>query len=377
MSDFQVINGDSLDVLKQLQPNVIDSMITDPPAGIGFMGKEWDSDKGGRVGWISWLQSIMTEALRVLKPGAHALVWAIPRTSHWTATALEQAGFEIRDVVTHHFGTGFPKSLNIVKAGAGEQWEGWGTALKPATEHWILARKPLAGTVAGNVLEHGTGGINVDACRIEGEDSPARWTAPKGMGYSADGAPGGTYDPSAQLVASGQGRWPANLLLSHSADCVTADSVEAQEGASVGCVDGCPVATLETQNEGASRFFYVTKPSTAERDEGLAHLPKKTGSEILNRKEGSAGIENPRAGAGRGGNRANHHPTVKSLALMTYLVKMISPPGGVVLDPFTGSGSTGCAAVLGGWSFLGIEKDIEFHRIAEERIKYWATKRPG
>ncbi len=530
--EWQVVNEECLAVLKRLPADCLDSMVTDPPAGIGFMGKEWDDDRGGRVPWISWLEEIMREARRVLKPGAHALVWAIPRTSHWTATALEQAGFEIRDVITHHFGTGFPKSLNVSKAidqarvedeepwrvvcravraalesaattlnvspreltqalaadfqvhprmiehwaardtdsqpcvptveqwtrlrdllpispdldaevarlnerkgergdawktapvvgeqqgdtpgfvgerfsvvdksirestDAAKQWEGWGTALKPASEHWILCRKPLAGTVAANVQTHGTGALNVDACRIDGRERTdyglATAERTQGAVYGAPTAPA-DFDAS-------QGRWPANLILTHSADCGS----DEWKG---GCAQGCPVWELDNQSGerpgshdqapatsdnslftgtgkydgkgrndsgGASRFFYVAKPSTAEREEGLAHLPKKRGTEITDRAEGSAGIQNARAGAGRTSKgRANHHPTVKAVTLMKYLVKLITPPRGIVLDPFCGSGGTGIAAVTGGWSFLGIEKDPEFTEIARGRIAHWLAK---
>ncbi len=454
--EWQVLNEDCLDVLKRLPPNCLDSMITDPPAGIGFMGREWDSDKGGRVSWIAWLETILVEALRVLKPGAHALVWAIPRTSHWTATALEQAGFEIRDVVTHHFGTGFPKSLNVSKAiddaagatrevvgdrpwsnakmdagqgvsglrqaggrtgdyegervnvsitapatEAAKQWDGWGTALKPASEHWILARKPLAGTVAANVQAHGTGALNIDECRVgyasDADLNQARVPMPTfgnaAVNYGGgEGRNGETFDP-------GKGRWPANLIFSHGGDCFDG-----------GCGEGCPVAELdrqsgtlksgawdgnrnapktsgilgeyESRNEkpresssgGASRFFYVAKPSTAEREEGLSAFPKKKGAEITDRDEGSAGIQNARAGAGRTSSGRAHHPTVKSVTLMSYLVKLITPPKGIVLDPFTGSGGTGIAATINGFSFLGIEKDKEFSEIARGRIAHWSAK---
>lgn len=451
--EWQVLNEDCLDVLKRLPADCLDSMVSDPPAGIGFMGKEWDSDKGGRVSWIAWLEGIMREALRVLKPGAHALVWAIPRTSHWTATALEQAGFEIRDVVTHHFGTGFPKSLNVSKAideaagatreaqgkrkyidgrdnhsdgsndlgrmnddgwqgsdridtapatDAAKQWNGWGTALKPASEHWILARKPLAGTVAANVQAHGTGALNIDACRIGTDETITNHSrsgdSAVSKGIYGDSAAQTTHQTAGQTL----GRWPANLILSHSADCAQLES------ALGGCAQGCPVRELDGQSGnrpgshdqapassgnslftgtgkydgngrndsgGASRFFYVSKPSTAEREEGLAHLPKKKGAEITDRAEGSVGIQNARAGAGRtSAGRANHHPTVKSVTLMSYLVKLITPPGGIVLDPFTGSGGTGIAAVIGGWSFLGIEKDPEFTQIARGRIAHWQAQ---
>ena len=154
-----LIYGDCQHKLKDFADDSFDALITDPPAGISFMAKHWDKDKGGRVHWIAWMQSVMQDCLRVLKPGAHGLVWALPRTSHWTATALENARFEIRDSMVHIFGSGFPKSLNLR--------EGKGTALKPAHENWILVRKPLGEkTVARNVLEHGTGALNIDASRI-------------------------------------------------------------------------------------------------------------------------------------------------------------------------------------------------------------------
>jgi hypothetical protein len=453
--EFQVVTGDSLEILKLLRDDSVDAMVTDPPAGIGFMGREWDSDKGGRTSWIAWLESVAREALRAMKPGAHGLVWALPRTSHWTATALEQAGFEIRDVINHHFGTGFPKSLNVSKAideaagaerevvgekvspdgipysarhgdlsgragggimgesvpvsraselitapatEAARQWDGWGTALKPATEHWILVRKPLAGTVAANVQEHGTGALNIDATRIDGGVRDGE----RGARVSGDRSreeyrTGTTEGPHADTTL---GRWPANLVLSHTEWC----------GEELGCLPGCPVALLDAQSGtskdglavsrdgkkggaslgcyvgkalpdrgfggagGASRFFYVSKPSTKEREDGLAHLPKKSGGEIVDRAEDSAGINNPRAGAGRTAKgRANFHPTVKSIGLMSWLVRLISPPGGVVLDPFCGSGSTGVAALLGGWNFLGIEKDPEYATIANARIAHAAA----
>lgn len=214
---WTVVQGDALEQLKTLPDECIDAVVTDPPAGIGFMGKEWDSPRGGRVPWIEWLTEILKEALRVLKPGGHALVWALPRTSHWTGTAIEQAGFEIRDCIQHLVGSGFPKSLNVSKAidaaagveretvgskrlggnacipckdkggtygvgvgtapaqdvpitapatDAAKQWDGWGTALKPGHECWWLARKPLNGTVAQNVCTHGTGGLNIAATRV-------------------------------------------------------------------------------------------------------------------------------------------------------------------------------------------------------------------
>lgn len=337
--------GDCLERLKSFETNSLDSLVTDPPAGISFMGKAWDDDKGGRDSWIAWMTEVMSECLRVLKPGAHGLVWALPRTSHWTATALENAGFEVRDVVTHLFGTGFPKSLNIglaidKQAGApnrgkavlnikgamterddrdysqkgepyeastpaAKQWSGWGTALKPASEHWILVRKPLSEkTVAANMLKYGTGGINIDSCRIAGHNPSIDRRATARKTGNTPGSPGEygatiknrisaeayTSDhPSEQL-----GRFPANIVLSHNDDC---DET---------CTDGCAVKALDEQSGvsgeklrietvakslsgygaegksfkgvrghgdsgGASRFFYCAKASKQDRNRKVIH----------------------------------------------------------------------------------------------------------
>jgi hypothetical protein len=370
----ELINGDCLEVLSFHDSNSVDALVTDPPAGISFMGKEWDHHKGGRDEWITWMSVIMRECLRVMKPGAMGLVWAIPRTSHWTATALENAGFEVRDVVTHLFGSGFPKSLDISKAinkaagaerepnetapstDAEKQWQGWGTALKPASEHWILVRKPCSEkTVAANVLKHGTGGINIDASRIEGklEGDPHRFN-------KTDGGWGVAKFNDAPVVR-GEGRFPANLVLSHSPHCTDSqcdiecavkmlDEQSGNLGKSAGgnsaAIDkgiynkrtGDKKAKLGVpcgfgDSGGASRFFYCAKISSSERGDG------------------------------------NTHPTVKPKKLMSYLIRMITPPGGTVLDPFMGSGSTGIAAKECGFEFIGVEKEKEYFDIAEKRIK--------
>lgn len=401
MSNSVLLQGDCLEMLKMLPENSVDSLITDPPAGISFMGKSWDEDKGGRKQWIKWMSDVMTECMRVLKPGAHGLVWAIPRTSHWTATALEDAGFEIRDVVTHLFGSGFPKSMDISKAidkaagaertegarcwtggqrssgilghnhgtqtlvkfdtpstTAAKKWQGWGTALKPASEYWILVRKPCSEkTVASNVLKHGCGGININASRVSTTEVKEKDSIRKPHDeFGTFCEDGGTPRSTGSGANHQQGRFPANLVFSHNDDCVES------------CTDGCPVAELDRQSGfskspgktgrgaggqngaysplnaqgtvscpsdsgGASRFFYVAKAS--KKDKGAD----------------------------------NTHPTVKSQALMSYLIKMITPPGGVVLDCFLGSGSTGVAAIKNGFAFIGIEKELEYYEIADKRIQ--------
>jgi site-specific DNA-methyltransferase (adenine-specific) len=305
---MQLINSDCLEALRAMDSDSLDSLVTDPPAGIGFMGKGWDSNKGGRDAWIVWLTEVMRECYRVLKPGAHGLVWAIPRTSHWTATALENAGFEVRDVVTHLVGSGFPKSLDVSKAidkaagaerevvgfdpvaaskankrlsgelnaryrnsaaandngatitapatDAARQWEGWGTALKPASEHWILVRKPCSEkTVAANVLKHGTGAINIDASRIESPDADLSAVQNCRTAQAGDtvtlNIPG-----HSQPTYNAQGRFPANLVLS----CCGNDPHD----------DDCAVRMLDEQSYGdsggASRFFYVAKSSKSDRN---------------------------------------------------------------------------------------------------------------
>ncbi len=485
---YHVECSDALAALQQIETSTIDAIVTDPPAGISFMGKAWDGDKGGRKQWTAWLESVMRECLRVLKPGGYCLVWALPRTSHWTGSALEDAGFEVRDCVTHIFGSGFPKSLNVSKAidaadglkdarevvstytaggnagvstadkggtygvgvgtapaielaitrGASErsrQWDGWGTALKPAAEMWWLVRKPLVGTVAANVLAHGTGGLNIDGCRIGTTDNlnGGRYSDNKvgddGASYGA-----GINLRSAAEYAQPAGRWPANVALSHAEGCGRLDAARAEwcrgfdvrtqtmQAALSGppvddlptpqiddCAPDCPVAMLDAQSGvttsqggsrgsggqhgtysaigaqdikpgkgdsgGASRFFYVAKPSTKEREAGLDHLPKRAAAELVEREDGAAALDCPRTGAGRTSKgRANHHPTVKSIALMRWLVRLITPPGGIVLDPFTGSGTTGCAAVLEGCHFIGVEQDPEYVAIASARIAHWMAK---
>ena len=387
---WEIITGDCLEVVRGMADNSIDAVVTDPPAGIAFMGKEWDHHKGGRVQWVEWMTAVMEECRRVLKPGGHALVWALPRTSHWTATAVEDAGFEIRDKVYHLFGSGFPKSLDIGKAidraagmerefigtwsgtypdnpqsggpqtaktsifgsngdrlstrtitapatDAARQWGGWGTALKPAVEEWILARKPIQGTVAANVQEWGTGGLNVDGCRV----------GTNGGGVMRHAAEGGT-----------SGRFPANLIHDGSPEVlegfpvsvarpVRAENIgKSGDGTKRGLFGNSSIVQsgYYDSETSAARFFYCAKASRADREEGLDGFEakeKKTiqlpAAEFVD-YDGQAHNTN---GDHRYLPRANHHPTVKSTALMRYLSRLITPPGGVILDPFAVIGSAG------------------------------------
>ena len=457
---FSVSVGDCLPHLRALPDASIDAIVTDPPAGIAFMAKAWDRDKGGRDQWIAWLAEIMRECLRVLKPGGYAVVWALPRTSHWTATAIEDAGFEIRDKSYHLFGSGFPKSLSVSKEidridgasaarevvstytaggnagvstadkggtygvgvgtappvelavtrGASERsraWDGWGTALKPAAEEWILARKPLESTVAANVLKHCTGALNIDGCRVATDwnepDRPESW---KRSGHTADADAEKIAAPPGQgIECHPGGRWPSNVVFSHSVGC--GDE----------CAEDCPVAELGLQSgilrsgdiQGdcwaggdsvsvamgrkraqlrresihadtgtAARFFhcfrYEAKPSTSERDAGLDGFATKSGAELTGSKEGQARLASPRSGAGRGGGRKNIHPTVKGLDHMRYLCRLVCRRGGIVLDPFAGSGSTGCAAAMERMRFVGFEMEAEHAEIARARIAYWEPR---
>lgn len=425
-------HGDCAHIASVIAPESIDAIVTDPPAGISFMGKAWDDDKGGRDQWVAWLRDVMRTALSLLKPGGHALVWALPRTSHWTATAIEDAGFEIRDVVVHLFGTGFPKSLNVSKAidaaagaarevvetkaglpgwslasskgaavygggigGTGDpakecaitapatsdaaRFAGYGTALKPASEHWILARKPLAGTVAENAIAYGTGGLRIDDCRIDGGPVQKAAGALGGYGASRDGK----YEKGTGAEFHSVGRFPANVTLDETAAALLDEQsgtlyVPGTNGNKGPTGSGMFLDALgavdqrATYNDpgGASRFFYVAKATRAEKDAGLDHLPLRTGGDATDREEGSAGLNSPRAGSGRMGGVRNHHPTVKSIALMRWLCRLITPPGGIVLDLFAGSGTTGLAALAEGLRFVGVEREAEFVDVAAGRLAH-------
>lgn len=474
-----VILGDCLEVMKRMDAGSVDAIVTDPPAGISFMGKKWDHDKGGRDHWIAWMTTVAIECLRVSKPGGHALVWSIPRTSHWTAMAWENAGWEVRDRVDNIFGTGFPKSMDISKAidkertediapirevcrsirsamdnkklkskdlvqhfdnchprlidhwaardsdsqpnlptmeqwevlkflldindetldynvkilndrkgkygdswntadiigkykndpgglggqrftvidstirapatDAAKQWNGWGTALKPAHEDWLLFRKPVEGTIAQNVLKHGVGGINIDGCRVEIDpavDDPhlggkGDWSSDKMAKNVYEGGYAGERVGSSTL-----GRFPANLILDDSEEvrALFPNTKSGKPGTMRKCVNESAAYGAESRLPGtpmtgfgdegsAARFFYCAKASRSERGED------------------------------------NKHPTVKPLALMRYLCKLITPPGGLILDPFGGSGSTGVAAKQEGFQSILIELEQESYEIANARMR--------
>jgi DNA modification methylase len=348
---IRLMKGDCLERLRELADNSVDSIVTDPPYGLSFMGKKWDYDVPSVEVW--------EECLRVLKPGGHLLAFAGTRTQHRMAVRIEDAGFEIRDMIAWVYGSGFPKSHNL----KGE-WQGWGTALKPALEPITVARKPLIGTVAANVLEHGTGAINVDGCRVEHGDTLPKMSGKAILGGSSDG-----WDrpwksdmeglarrkSSADLAiekANALGRWPANLIHDGSEEVLELFPKE--------------------KDKSAARFFYCAKTSKRDRDEGCEGMEEKE-KQTRNSYGDQSEYESP-DGASRQGNKGtsiahNNHPTVKPTDLMRYLCRLVTPPNGVVLDPFMGSGSTGKAAIIEGFRFIGIEREEEYMKIAEARIR--------
>lgn len=602
---WSVINGDCLEVLKTCPDNYFDSVCTDPPAGVSFLNKKWDSDKGGRDQWIAWLSEIMQEVLRVTKPGGHGFVWALPRTSHWTAMALENAGWECRHQIVHIYGSGFPKSQDVgkfidrlsgakrevvgkhrsiqhyglstsrglqgycktVTVGDGNipapatdearQWDGWGTALKPAHEIWWLVRKPLSEpTIARNILKWGTGGLNIDVCRVSRADDDI-------PGWHKSGAKGSKgylgeetfriHDMSPEEIqerCGDKGRWAPDLLLSHGPDCTEAAcepdcpvmEIDRQSGSSTSgratplrCKggiwspgNGVPCGPQYGDTGGASRFFpifkqessgdrrelknaqvlwkYQAKPSRFEKEAGLEKFewitveitwgnevrkvrllvdtalfrpkviyasdgmeasewsmmlfgnntmaPSLMGWKYITKTKTSSiiisatlhwlttlltNVSTPDANCemGSGGNlvgdvenlsllvstidakmasllgvenvavpmqvtiipgggvlqRMNPgglsndprwasveakctHPTVKAIALMAWLVKLITPPNGIILDNFAGSGSTGAAAIKNDFRFVGIDESEEYCAIARARIRYWELSNP-
>jgi site-specific DNA-methyltransferase (adenine-specific) len=353
---MRIFRGDNLEHLQFEESNSIDAVVTDPPYGLSFMGKKWDYDVPSVELW--------REVFRVLKPGGHLLSFGGTRTYHRMVVNIEDAGFEIRDQVQWIYGSGFPKSMNVGKQNP--EWFGWGTALKPANEPIVLARKPLEKglTVAENVLKWGTGAINIDGARIEAADQSILDAAVKRM--TGNAAVGWKNTSSDGIKPnSAHGRWPANVLFDESA----AEMLDAQSGDRVAGnfpkVQNTKSWKMSSQGKGlseprktdsggASRFFYVAKTSKRERNAGIQ-------SNVGNGKPGETSSEDRRA--------QNFHPTVKPIKLMEYLITLITPPNGTVLDPFMGSGSTGCAAKKLKRKFVGIELDEEYFKIASQRIR--------
>ena len=358
--------------MKTLEDNSVDSIVSDPPYGISFMAKKWDYDVPSVEVW--------TEALRVLKPGGHALIACGTRTQHRMVVNIEDAGFEIRDVVSWIYGSGFPKSLNIHKKDE-RCPEGWGTALKPSSEFFTLCRKPLSEkTIAKNVLKWGTGGINIDACRVEANGEKTGSNGACGMspekGWNANSM---SRDVTAEQSQS-QGRFPANLIHDGSQEVLelfpetksgkmmptktTASRAIYGQNAKGG------YTTQETIGDqgSAARFFYSPKTSKKDRDEGMEGFEDK----ILYTKTGDTRPcnkgDNPSSIGSTLGKARNNHPTVKPTALMQYLCRLITPPNGIVLDPYMGSGSTGKAALREGFSFVGCELDADYFEIAKARV---------
>jgi len=357
--------GDCVEVMRSMPDNSVDAIVTDPPYELGFMGKSWDNTG------ITYQVGLWQEVLRVLKPGGHLLSFGGTRTYHRMACAIEDAGFEIRDQIQWIYGSGFPKSLDVGKQDGCEDWQGWGTALKPANEPIVLARKPLIGTVAKNVLEWGTGGLNIDGCRVATYDDLSGGTY--GGIFSA------TRDENGNLckaIGSGdKGRFPANVIHDGSDEVVAMFPVTNGNGGAVGSGNrdfanitsykGSGIVTAR-YNDGlgsAARFFYCPKASRSERNAGLEGMEERSKPVHIIQ---SAGRQ--KAGEMESMPMQNHHPTVKPIALMRYLCKLITPPNGTVLDPFVGSGTTGCAAVQEGFNFIGIEREREYYEIAEKRI---------
>jgi len=370
LESVRVLCGDMRELLAAMPAESVHAVVTDPPYGLEFMGKAWDQQVPGPDYW--------RQALRVCKPGAYLVAFGGTRTAHRLACALEDAGFDVRDCLSWLYGSGFPKSHNL----EGE-WDGWGTALKPAWEPIYLCRKPFRGSVASNVLEHACGALNVDGCRIAGA-KPIRGAHEGDNGLFGMGS--GYAFPGESHV----GRWPANLVLDEeAARLLDAQTGELKSGnlephhrlrASLNVAmhgpnqERNPRACFGGDSGGASRFFYVAKASRSEREAGLERFTLRNGCEVTGRQPGSTGaVASAYAGTTQS-ERRNTHPTVKPVSLMRWLVRLITPPGGTVLDPFTGSGTTGVAAVLEGARFIGCELSAEFAELARARIAHAADE---
>jgi site-specific DNA-methyltransferase (adenine-specific) len=339
---WQIKQADCFTALPQLDADSVDAIITDPPYGIGVNGMVWDrparldpskpAGKRRRPGenpnqaFQEFSREWSSACQHSLKPGGHLAAFAAPRTAHRLACGLEEAGYELRDVLMWLQGQGYP-ATRVLPGGLA-------TGLKPAWEPIILARKPLDGTLDHNLKKHGTGAMNIDATRIA---------------LSAQDCPSEGRSHGRRITASERGRWPANLLLSHGRNCTRSR-----------CEHDCPVTLLGERH----RFFYAAKAPRREREAGCEQLPRRVvQTDKIGAHNEQLCDEHP---------VANIHPTVKPIELMRWLVRLLTPPGGLVLDPFAGSGSTGAAAVLEGARFLGIERERDYVPIARARVKHWA-----
>lgn len=361
---FRVVRvGDCLGVMRTMPDRSLDALVTDPPYGIGFMGRAWDKALPDPAIW--------REALRVVKPGAHGIVFGGTRVYHRLGCHIEDAGWEIRDCGSWLYGQGFPKSHNID--------DEHGTALKPAWEPWFLVRAPFNGTVERCYREHGTGVLNIDACRINASEGRPLI---RSMSESSVNAFGNGLNGSRAAGTTTEGRWPANVILDEEAgaelDKQTGISVSrsssgtsryGRSGGIMGNVGSLRDRRPEGHDDegGASRFFYCAKASRSEREAGLEHLPAAAVTD-------GRVVTNDTAYQRGATLRRNTHPTVKPIALMRYLVRLVTPPGGAVLDPFTGSGTTGIACALEGVSFVGVELDAHYAEIARARIACWSER---
>lgn len=443
---FAVVCGDAVEVLRGIGDGVAAAVVTDPPSGISFMGAEWDRDKGGRAQWVAWLSGILADARRCTRDGGRSVVWSLPRTSHWTGCAVEDAGWHVENTITHLFGTGWPKGKS---------------QLKPAAETWWLAR-------TGRSAE-----LNVEACRVVGggaSPSVERRASAARSGRGAAGVrPSGIVDGSsleaytAQREGESAGRYPPNVVFSHAPGCVCvgtrrvrsgppnpyvrnadasggilgpdhpagsspvthvdADGTEAVDARE--CVEGCPVAELDAQagarpgllagsslrrgattgaglgygstattqtvtagydtgaEANASRFFpcfpadpavfrYVAKPSSAEKSEGVDLDQRPADAYAAHR--GRRMEEPSRFDGAEVSSASNDHPTVKSVALMRWLVDLVTQRGDLVIDPFGGSGTTGVACLASGRRVILIERDPRFAEIARQRCAHWGAE---
>lgn len=411
----KILHGDNIELLKELSDNSVDSIVTDPPYGIRFMGKSWDSfdiiEKGNqrdnyKVGekraatgrtktgfghsieagkydlsaaaaaaFQVWTQKWAAECLRVLKPGGHLISFCGCRTYHRMTCGIEDAGFEIRDQIQWLFGSGFPKSHNLK-----DEWEGWGTALKPANEPICVARKPIEKglSIAENVSKWGVGAINLDGCRITTTEETRRNSKGGDNGFNSTS----TFkirDRKIEDQPLPDGRFPANIIFDEDAAIMldkqtgnlrsgTAKPLNTPKQNNVfGKFNKANINYLPGNEGGASRFFYCAKSSSDERNAGCEQLEKKEGGLTSN----TSGQHITRKDGGRPGPVANFHPTVKPISLMRWLIRLITPRGGLCIDPFAGSGTTGCAAAFEDIDIILIEREEEYIPIIEARTAYW------